>query len=225
MLARAQAADAELRELEAGTLGTLRLGTIPSIGARLVPPLLVRYAERAPDIEVELVEDDNDSRLLDQLEAGELDVTFALPPLRAGPFDALELMRDPYVLLVASDSQLAAAKRPLPLSRLAQIPLIICRQSDAAEAFCRAHGVTAQIRQRVAENETLVGLAAAGLGAALLPYLAVDPSRSDVVQVELATAPPPRIIAIARHRDREPSSAVEALVAAARQVASTQSRK
>jgi molybdate transport repressor ModE-like protein len=216
ILARAQAAEAELRALADGNAGTLRLGTIPSIGARLVPELLRRFARTAPDVTVELVEDGFDDRLLARLEEGRLDLTFAFAPFRDGPFASVELMHDPYVLLVARDSPLAAARRPLSARRLAKLPLIVCSQSDAADAYCTAQGVAAQIRHRIDDNQTLVGLAAAGLGAALLPRLAVDPARDDVVAVELAVKPPPRIIEIAWHVEREQSPAAEQLVASAR---------
>jgi DNA-binding transcriptional LysR family regulator len=212
ILARAHAADAELRALQEGAVGTLRLGTIPSIGARLVPQLLRDLSARVPGVDVQLVEDGWDDRLLDRIEAGELELTFGFLPLRDGPFDSVELLRDPYVLLVATDSPLAKARRPLQLGRLEEVPLIVCSQSQAADAFCQAHGIAAQVRFRIDDNATLVGLAAAGLGAALLPRLAVDPARRDVVQVELATKPPPRIIVLAWHSDRELSEAARALL-------------
>jgi DNA-binding transcriptional LysR family regulator len=123
------------------------------------------------------------------------------------------------VLLVEAHSPLAEAKR-LALRRLEGLPLIVCSQSTAVDAFCEAHGIAAQIRYRIDDNETLVGLAAAGIGAALLPRLAVDPARSDVVQVELATKPPPRIIALAWHRDREQTEPARALLEVARHVCS-----
>lgn len=220
MLARAQAADAELRALHEGTAGTLHLGTIPSIGSRIVPRLLRRYTERLPHIEVHLVEDAWDDRLLDRLEAGALHLSFSFAPLRDGPFNFIELMHDPYVLLVAADSPLRKANRPLPLHRLEKLPLIVCSQSEAAEAFCHAHGVAAQVRYRIDDNETLIGLAAAGLGAALLPSLAIDPARKDVVKVDLAIKPPPRIIGLAWHRDREQTEAARALVETALKVCS-----
>jgi molybdate transport repressor ModE-like protein len=218
ILARAQAADAELRALQEGVAGTIRLGTIPSIGARIVPELLRRYAERVPQVDVELVEDAWDDRLLDRLEGGQLELTFGFRPLRDGPFDFAELLRDPYVLLLAAGPPLAKAKRPIGLRRLDDLPLIVCSQSDAVDAFCRANGIAAQVRYRIDDNETLVGLAAAGMGAALLPRLAVDPARRDIVQVELATKPPPRIIAIAWHRDRERTEPERVLVEIAQQV-------
>jgi molybdate transport repressor ModE-like protein len=218
MLARAQAADAELRALGEGALGTLRLGTIPSIGARIVPEMLRRFATRVSGIDVDLVEDAWDDRLLDRLEAGNLDLTFGFLPLREGPFACAEILRDPYVLLVARDSTLAGRTRPLPLDRLAGLPLVVCSQSRDADAFCEAHGIAAQVRYRIDDNETLVGLAAAGMGAALLPRLAVDPTRTDVVPVELATTPPPRRIVLIWHRDREATEASRALIGVAQEV-------
>jgi molybdate transport repressor ModE-like protein len=218
ILVRARAAEADLGALERGVVGNIRLGTIPSVGARIVPDLLRRFARRVPDIDVQLVEDGWDDALWSRLESGALDLTFASPPLPERPFEFVELLDDPYVLLVASDSPLAAAKRPLSLDALADVPLIVCSQSADAEEFCRSHGVLTQIRYRIEDNETLVGLAAAGRGAALLPRLAVDLARLDVVQVELEKAPPPRTVALMWHRDREPSLSMRLLVSVAHEV-------
>jgi molybdate transport repressor ModE-like protein len=208
MLARAQAAEAELRALRDGAAGTVRLGTTQSVGARVVPDLLRRLDNVGAGITLELAEAATDEPLLAQLESGELELTFAFAPLRPGPFATLELLRDPYVLLVAKTSPLAERRRPLGLRGLARTPLLVCRQGDAAEAFCRAHGIAAKVRHRIDDNELLVSLAAAGVGAALLPQLAVDPQRSDVVAVELAVKPPSRSALLVRHQDREPTEAV-----------------
>jgi molybdate transport repressor ModE-like protein len=212
MLARAQAADAELRALEQGTSGIVRLGTSQSIGARVVPQLLRRLEDSGAAITVELVEASRDDPLLDRLEAGELRLTFAFAPLRRGPFSSLELVRDPYVLLVSKTSPLAGRRRPLSLRELAKTPLIVCSQSDAVEAFCRAHGIDAQIRYRIEDNETLISLAAAGVGAALLPQLAVNLQRPDTVAVELAAKPPSRTALLVWHQDREQTQAAGVVI-------------
>ncbi len=221
MLARAQAADAELRALEEGSAGTLRLGTIPSVGARLVPQVLSGFAGHWPDVVVELVEHDDDDVLLEQIEAGNLDLTFALLPLAAGPFEATEVLQDGYILAVAADSALATAGRKVSLKQLAKLPLIVCTQSSAPEALLHAHGIAAQIRYRIDANETVAGLAAAGLGAALVPRLAIDPERADLVRLELATELPPRLVGIVWHRDRHQTEAARQLVELAREVGAT----
>jgi hypothetical protein len=87
-----------------------------------------------------------------------------------------------------------------------------------SEGHCRAHGIAAQIRYRIDNNETLVGLAARDLGATLLPRLAVDPARRGVVPVALAVEPPPRLIALVWHRDREQSQAARVLIELARRL-------
>jgi molybdate transport repressor ModE-like protein len=217
LLARARAADADLRELQSGAVKTLRLGVFPSVGARIVPPLLRRLAEQWPEVDVLLVEEASDRRLLEQVEAAELDLAFAMLPLEEGPFTAVEVLRDPYVVLVPANSPLAERTRPLGPRELGELPLIGFRHSQAyPEAFLRANGIAARVRFRIDDNETLVGLVAAGLGAALVPRLAVDPAREDVVQLEIAAKLPPRLIAIAWHRDRERAQAAAALVEIAR---------
>jgi molybdate transport repressor ModE-like protein len=218
MLARARAADAELRALQEGSAGTVRLGTSQSIGARVVPELLRRLDAAGTAIALDLVEASTDEPLLLGLEAGELELAFAFAPLRQGPFADVELLRDPYVMLVSRTSPLAARRRPLSLRQLAKTPLIVCRQGDAAEAFCRAHGIDAQIRYRIEDNELLVSLAAAGVGAVLVPQLAISPQRTDVVAVELAVKPPSRSALLVTHQDREPSQAVRVVIDSARTI-------
>lgn len=220
ILARAQAADAELWALQEETAGTVRLGTSQSIGARVVPQLLRRLEDSGAGITVDLLEASRDEPLLDHLEGGELELTFAFAPLRHGPFASLELARDPYVLLVSKNSPVAERRRPLSLHELAKTPLIVCSQGDAAEAYCRAHGIEAQIRYRIEDNETLISLAAAGTGAALLPQLAVSPERSDVVTVDLATELPWRTALLVWHQDREPTGAVGVVIEAIRAICS-----
>jgi molybdate transport repressor ModE-like protein len=217
LLARAQAADADLRELQSGAGGTLRLGVFPSVGARVVPPLLQRLGEKWPQVDVLLVEDASDRRLLEQVETAELDLAFAMLPLADGPFAAVEVVRDPYVVLLAANSPAAERTHALGPRELARLPLIGFRHSQAyPEAFLRAQGIAAQVRFRIDDNETLVGLVAAGLGAALVPRLTVDPAREDVVQLEIAAKLPPRLIAIVWHRDRARAQAATDLVDLAR---------
>jgi molybdate transport repressor ModE-like protein len=213
MLARAQAADADLRALQSGAGGTLNIGIFPSVGARVLPPLLKRLAEQWPQVDVQLVEAASDEWLLEQVEAAELDLAFAMLPLGDGPFAAVELLRDPYVVLVPAASEQAVRKRALSPHEIAELPLIGFRHTQAyPEAFLRAHGIDTRIRVRIDDNETLVGLVAAGLGAAVVPRLTIDPAREDVMQLEIAAKLPPRLIAIAWHRDRERTQAARDLV-------------
>ena len=213
ILARAQAADADLRALKEGAASRVRVGLFPSVGARIVPALLREFSARWPQVDVRLHEDPSDARLLGHVEAAELDVTFAMLPLREGPFATKELLRDPYVVLVAAGSELAGRRRPLQPRELANLPLIGFRHTQAyPQNFLEAHGVFPAVRFRSDENETVVGLVAAGLGVALVPRLTVDPGRDDVVQLPVGGDLPARVIVLAWHRDRMLAPATKELI-------------
>ena len=67
-------------------------------------------------------------------------------------------------------------------------------------------------------NGTVQGLVGAGVGAALLPSLAVDPNDEATRQIELGANVPPRLIAVAWHRDRHKSPAARAFTELATEV-------
>ena len=63
---------------------------------------------------VTLTESADDLELLGLVERGELDLTFADLPLTDGPFESVELLRDPYVLVVPGrlPARASATHRP-----------------------------------------------------------------------------------------------------------------
>src|SRR5437667_6858081 len=107
IVARLAAAQADLSALSDGAAGVLRVGIYQSIGARVLPELMPRFRAAWPLVEVRLNERADDGELLGLVERGELDLTFSDMPLTAGPFESVELLRDPYVLLLPPDSPLA----------------------------------------------------------------------------------------------------------------------
>src|SRR5216110_1392225 len=100
--ARVAAAQADLAALWEGEAGTLRVGVFQSVGQRILPELMRRFVGSWPKIDVTLTESADDTELLSLVERGELDLTFADLPLIDGPFDSVELLRDPYVLVVSA---------------------------------------------------------------------------------------------------------------------------
>src|SRR5919202_1778055 len=105
--ARVAAAQADLAALGDGEAGTLRVGVFQSVGQRILPEVMRSFLRSWPKVAVALTESAADTELLSLVERGELDLTFADLPLADGPFDSLELLRDPYVLVVPADSELA----------------------------------------------------------------------------------------------------------------------
>src|ERR1041385_7680037 len=74
IVARLEAAQADLHALRAGEAGVLRVGTFQSVGARLLPEIMRRYRESWPEVEITLEERDSDAELAEMVERGELDV-------------------------------------------------------------------------------------------------------------------------------------------------------
>jgi DNA-binding transcriptional LysR family regulator len=221
ILARIHAAQADLAALQTGVGGSLRIGTYQSVGRAILPALMRNFTAAWPQLEIRLTESANDEGLLPGIECGELDVAFAIFPLPPGPFEGVELLCDPYVLVAPAGSPLAARGRPLTLDDIAQLPLISfrqCRSMARVEEHLAARGMQAQIVFRSDDNGTVQGLVAAGMGVALAPRLTVEAADPRIVVLDLEDDIPPRRISLVWHRDRHRSAAARAFVEAARAI-------
>ena len=219
IVARVQAARADLRAHADGATGLVRVGTYQSVGARILPATLGIFTAQWPGVEVQLTETNSDDGLLDLVESGDLDLSFAVYPLSEGPFLGVELLRDPYVLVAPKGSPLALLDRTILPGEISQQPLIgfrHCRSTLAAEEYLRADGGNPRWVFRSDDNTTVQAMVRAGIGMALVPRLTVD--ETDEACVILPTDVPPRVLALAWHRDRYRSAAQVAFVDMALQV-------
>ena len=221
IVARLKAAQADMAALREGAAGTLRVGTFQSVGARVLPAVMARFTHDWPDIEIQLRESAHDDELARWVERGELDLAFVMLPLDDGPLETLQLLRDPYVLVVRPESTWARRDRTPTLREIASERLIgyrDCRSTQMVEAQLRASGVEPNFVFRSDDNGTIQGLAGAGVGIALMPRLTVEPGDDTTRIVELGAKMVPRLIGIAWHRDRYRSPAAKAFVDTARSV-------
>jgi DNA-binding transcriptional LysR family regulator len=219
--ARLRAAKADMEALRAGEAGRLRIGTFQSVGARVLPTLLRRFKDAYPEVDVSLQESAHEDELLELVERGELELTFNMLPLPPGPFENVELLRDPHVLVVPASSPLASSVRPPSLREIALQPLIgfgRCRATEAVEAQLSSFGRTPNVVFRSDNNGTVQGLVGAGVGVCVAPLLTVDEDDPTVAVIDLAGRIPPRVIALVWHRDRHRSPAASAFVETARSV-------
>jgi DNA-binding transcriptional LysR family regulator len=221
IVARLEAAHADLDALRSGEAGALRVGTFQSAGARLLPEIMRRYRERWPEVEIRLDELEDDEAIV-AIERGLIDVGFVLLPVGDAPLEAVELLRDPHVLIVAAGSPLAAA--PPTVREIAEETLVGFRDTHAVAqivAGFRAEGVEPHWAYRSNDNPTIQGLVAAGVGVAVMPRLTVDVADRRIVVVDLPAGFPSRVVAIARHRDRYYSPAARAFIETARETVAT----
>lgn len=216
--ARLLAAKADMAALEAGDAGRLRVGTFQSVGAKIIPTLLRRFATSHPGVEVVLTESQDEDELLTMVERGDLDLTFWTLPVVGGPYEAVELLRDPYVLVVPADSPLAQLERPPTLKEITLHPLIgfnQCRAMAHVDRQLAAAGRAPNYVFRSDNNGTVQGLVGAGVGLSLSPRLTVDEDDPSVAVIDLQGRLEPRVIGLVWHADRHFSPAARAFVESA----------
>ena len=214
IVARFDAAQADMAALHAGETGALRIGTFQSVGARVLPAVMRRFLADWPGIEITLSESTTDEELLEGIENGTVDLAFGSPPLLEGPFESLTLMTDPWVLVVPADGPLAK-RRSASLADIDDARLIgsnQCASGIVGEQALAQNGFPVEYAFRSDDNGTLQGMAAAGFGVALMPLLAVSPGDERVKALRIDPPIPRREIAVVWHADRHRSPAARAFV-------------
>ena len=172
-----------------GAVGDLRVGTFQSAATHLLPHLLVAFREAWPRIEVTLFESGSHDEIDGQVERGALDLAFTHPPIPDGaPLDFTELVRRS--LCPGGGTGPPARRRGRfgePRDARGDRSRGVPRLPGHAEVerFMRSHGIEPRVVFRAEDNHLLQGLAAKGIGAAIMPALAIDRSRDDVVLLEL----------------------------------------
>jgi DNA-binding transcriptional LysR family regulator len=220
ILATLSAAEAEMQSLVAGQ-ERLRVGIFQSVGVRVVPSALKYFSIRSPETIIELAERTWEADLLVEVETGRLDLTFAALPLEDGPFEFVELMSDPLVLLVAADSELAKQKSSLTPEELTRIPVMTyrrCRRVAQLWEEMQSRGLRIHLLYPSDDNSTLEAMAAAGMGAAFMPRLAVERAHVGVSVAEIDLPVAPRVIVLAWHRDRQLTPGARHFISIARRV-------
>ena len=156
--------------------GTVRLGTIPTIGPFLLPRVLPGLREAYGSLKLYLIEDLTD-RLVEALHRGQLDVVLLALPYDCGAVETLVLFEDPFVVGLPGQHALAKELRINP-QRLWHENLLLLKDGhclrDHALAACHLADRRMTERFEATSLPTLVQMVDNGLGTTLLPALAVD---------------------------------------------------
>lgn len=225
--ARLDAARVEIAALANGLVGPLRVEAGESIAARFLPEVLRRFRAQWPDVEVVVDETPADPELV-SVERGVHDVTFGVLPLPDGPFQAAVVLTDPWVLVAEAGSAVVRRGTPRTLRELRGLPVIGSRatlESPPCLNCLRAAGVNPSEALRLENDSVVQEFAAAGLGIAVMPRLAVNTADDRVGTVELGELIPPRRIAVAWHADRTPHPSLDAFVTLAARAGSELERR
>jgi DNA-binding transcriptional LysR family regulator len=206
IIARFGAARADLAAVGEGNEGTLRIGIFHGVGTSLVPLVLGALRRTCPGVRLELIEGEGGLAQQERVSRGELDVTFALAPLRHPALEARELLADPFVLVLTSPAD--ARWLYTPSWTLAAGPP--CPSQRRTEEALAQRGIRPRDVVRVDNPAVVEELVAAGAAVGLLPRLALR--RPGLAAVELGSSSAPRHLLLAWHRDRTLSEAASTFV-------------
>lgn len=192
--------------------GRLTLATSHHIGLHRLPPILRRFRQQYPNVQLDL-------RFLDSEDAyrgikeGELELAvITLAPTEDARFSAMPLWRD-RLCFVASHDDALSHQQPLTLLTLSQHdavlpnPLTFTR-SLIMDRFTRAH-LAPRVVMTTHYLETLKMMASVGLGWSMLPETMVDDS---VTRLIVDCLPIERWLGVLHHRDRTLSAAAQQML-------------
>jgi DNA-binding transcriptional LysR family regulator len=221
VIARVNAAAADLRALAAGEQGELRVGTLPSVGTKVLPRLLGTFRADWPGIQIVLRESRESADLINAVETGNIDVTFIdIGPYQTGSLQVRRLLDDPMVLLAPASAP-EAARRAVSIDDVAHLPMIGTRNPGCRliidNAFRQA-AVSPTYVFRSDDNPTIQGLVGSGLAYAVLPLLTVDENDPNVAVIPIRPEAPPRRLGISWHPERRPPAALLPFVEAAAEI-------
>ncbi len=216
VLDRLDNAEHELRRLLAGDAGRLVIGTFQSISVKVLPEAVGRLRRERPGVEITFSESDDGRVLHERLHAGAIDLTFLSDPEPDDRTELVTLCEDPFVVLVAADEAgRVAPERVMTAAELRRGPLI-GQHDDACQALIdrglRSIGVEPDYVFRSSDNGTVQAMVRAGMGRAVMPYLAVDPADPEVTVCALDPPIRQRTLVVARRRGRTASPASDRLV-------------
>lgn len=194
-----EAARAEMDEFAGLRRGQLRMGTFPTVGASLMPDVVLAFRARHPEVAVTVVSARREG-LLERLRRRDVELTllwdYPWQRIQDEDLALVRLMDDPTMLLVPRDHPMAG-RRSVPIDALSDQEWIVRDEHPVADVLrrvCRDAGFEPRIAFAANDYQETQGMVAAGIGIALAPQLALSALRADIVAVPLAVSPSRRIL-------------------------------
>lgn len=172
LLVTANQAPLTARRVARGQAGLLRVGFTAASGFSILGDLLSTLSRSLPDVEVDLREMVTREQLA-SLNAGDLDIALARPPVDHEHFSTRLLQTEALRIAAPEDHPLAELSRPITDDDLNDVPLIMYSPIKARYFYDLAirhvpvkHG---NVAHTVSQILTMVSLVAAGRGVAFVP--------------------------------------------------------
>lgn len=201
-----------LSQLAGEVRGRLSIGTSHHIGLHRLPPVLSTFAQRYPQVDLDLHFMDSEVAC-EAVLGGKLELGIVTLPLVPIPnLDARPVWPDPLAVVVSPRHPLARLRR-LALAQLAEHPAVLPDEATYTHRIVRQalrqHGLEPRVRLATNYLETLKMLVGIGLGWSVLPLSMADRTLRVLAIPGLKME---RMLGVVRHRQRTPSRAALALL-------------
>jgi DNA-binding transcriptional LysR family regulator len=204
-----------------GETGRLLVGTFQSITTSILPTIVGRMRDESPDVDIRLIESNDKETFPGALARGEMDVAFTLddgwPDL-----ETEILFDDPYLVVTQLDEGRCG---PFTTQDLVGTGLVGYQVTSCQQDI--EDGLNAVVKGdldwvfRTNDNIAVVALVRAGMGAAVVPRLAVDVRDPTVAVHEMDPPIPPRRVGLSWKADRTLSPVAQRFLEIAREVSAT----
>ncbi len=221
IVARLSAARIDLHASEEIQAPVLRLGTLECTSTRVLPRILSAMHHCSPGVRIRLTEADHGDDLLGRILDDELDLAFVRGVELEPRFASVRLMSDPIVLVVAADSELGGRTGAPTPEDIGALELIGHRMMFDLEPRLRDAGIEPRYTISSERNAATHALVAAGVGAAIVPALAVDASDPRVRVHPLDHLVEPATMRLAWLRGRQLPPACSAFTELAQRIVET----
>jgi DNA-binding transcriptional LysR family regulator len=207
VLDRIDAAESDLEAFQTGETGRVAVGTFQSVSVRILPPIVIELKRERPGAEVHLSEQDDQDVLLAELRSGQLDLSFLVMPVSGDDLDLVPLCDDRWVVLCPPGSPLAPGRGPVDPIELQGLPLVGQQDNGCQRLVERGMlrvGLVPNIVFRSGDNSAVQAMVRAGMGHAVMPFLAIDPDDRAIVIRDLEMTPRRIVLATVKGRTLSP---------------------
>ena len=159
----------EITEIGTGSKGSIRIGTITTSGAMILPELISEYRRTYPNVTFEIWESEG-ARILELLDSHIIEIAITRTQVDNLSYELLVLPNEPLVMVMNKNSSCGTADDVVKFTELKDQPLIIpLRWKSNFEMNCRKAGFEPKI---ICVTDSIVQgllMAKMNLGTAMIP--------------------------------------------------------
>jgi DNA-binding transcriptional LysR family regulator len=176
LLGELETALTEIRETGKAERGDVTIACVPTIGVRYLPRAIQEYSARYPDNRIKIL-DHSSFEVADAVLRREAEFGINVAGSHDSGLVSIPLMRDRFVLICRDDHPVAGRKQ-VSWSQLEPYPLIFAGRVNGnrplLDLALAADNPRLRAYYEVQRSSTALGLVAEGVGAAVVPSLAVQ---------------------------------------------------